>query len=135
MEGIKYNKLANLSHSKFKRNSGVSKYLFEMLFLVVSDALKLKKKTGRPNKISIADRILMLLEYYREYRTFFHIGLDYGLNETNVQRNIEQIEEILLESGYFRLKGKRILATDVGINEVRVDVTECPAQRPKKSQK
>ena len=77
----------------------------------------------------------MLLEYYREYRTFFHIGLDYGLNETNVQRNIEEIEEILLQSGYFRLQGKRILATDVEINEVRVDVTECPAQRPKKSQK
>ena len=74
MEGIKYNKLANLSHSKFKRNSGVSKYLFEMLFLVVSDALKLKKETGRPNKIGIADRILMLLEYYREYRTFLPLN-------------------------------------------------------------
>ena len=135
MEGIKYNKLANLSHSKFKRNSGVSKHVFEMLFLVVSDALKLKKKTGRPNKISTADRILMLLEYYREYRTFFHIGLDYGLNETNVQRNIEQTEKILLQSGYFRLQGKRILATDAGVNEIRVDVTECPAQRPKKKSK
>ena len=135
MEGKKYNKLINLSHSNFKRNSGVSKHVFEMLFLVVSDALKLKKKSGRPNKVSVADRILMLLEYYREYRTFFHIGLDYGLNETNVQRNIEQTEKILLQSGYFRLQGKRILATDVEINEVRVDVTECPAQRPKKKSK
>lgn len=135
MEGIKYNKLANLSHGKFKRNSGVSKHVFEMLFLVVSDGLKLKKKPGRPNKISIADRILMLLEYYREYRTFFHIGLDYGLNETTVQRNIEKTEKILLQSGYFRLQGKRILTTDADINEIRVDVTECPAQRPKKSQK
>lgn len=135
MEGIKYNKLADLSHGKFKRSSGVSKHVFEMLFLVVSDALKLKDKSGRPNKISIADRILMLLEYYREYRTFFHIGLDYGLDETNVQRNIVQIEKILLQSGYFRLEGKRVLAADAGIGHIRVDVTECPAQRPKKSQK
>ena len=135
MEGIKYNKLANLSHSKFKRNCGVSKFTFEMLFLVVSDALKLKKKSGRPNKVSVADRILMLLEYYREYRTFFHIGLDYGLDETNAQRNIMQIEEILLESGYFRLAGKRVLATDTSINNIRVDVTECPAHRPKKKSK
>jgi Helix-turn-helix of DDE superfamily endonuclease len=132
MEGIKYNKLTNLSHTKFKRNSGVSKHVFEMLFLVVSDALKLKKKVGRTNKISVADRILMLLEYYREYRTFFHIGLDYGLHETNVQRNIEQTEKILLKSGYFRLEGKRVLATDKSIKNIRVDVTECPAQRPKK---
>lgn len=135
MEGIKYNKLANLSHAKFKRNSGVSKHVFEMLFLVVSDALKLKKKAGRPNNVSIADRILMLLEYYREYRTFFHIGLDYGLDETNAQRNITQIEKILLQSGYFRLEGKRVLATDTSITHIRVDVTECPAQRPKKSKK
>lgn len=135
MEGIKYNKLANLSHGKFKRNSGVSKHVFEMLFLVVSDALKLKKKSGRPNKISIADRILMLLEYYREYRTFFHIGLDYGLDETNAQRNITQIEGILLQSGYFRLEGKRVLATDTSITNIRIDVTECPAQRPKKKSK
>ncbi len=132
MEGIKYNKLSNLSHSNFKRNSGVSKHVFEMLYLVVSDAVKLKKKTGRPNKVSIADRILMLLEYYREYRSFFHIGLDYGLNETNVQRNIEQIEKILLQSGYFRLEGKRILTTETSIKNIRVDVTECTAQRPKK---
>ena len=135
MEGKKYNKLINLSHSNFKRNSGVSKHVFEMLFLVVSDALKLKKKSGRPNKVSVADRILMLLEYYREYRTFFHIGLDYGLDETNAQRNITQIEEILFESGYVRLEGKRVLATDTNINNIRVDVTECPAQRPKKKSK
>jgi hypothetical protein len=133
MEGQKYNKLADLSSGNFKRCTGVSKTVFEMLFLVVSDALKLKKKTGRTNKISVADRILMLLEYYREYRTFFHIGLDYGLHETNVQRNIAQTEKILLQSGYFRLEGKRVLATDTAINNIRVDVTECPAQRPKKS--
>ena len=132
MEGIKYNKLANLSHSKFRRNSGVSKHVFEMMFLVVSDGLKFKKKTGRTNKISIADRILMLLEYYREYRTFFHIGLDYGLHEVNVQRNIAQTEKILIQSGYFRLEGKRVLATDISIDNIRIDVTECPVQRPKK---
>ena len=135
MEGIKYNKLANLSYGKFKRCTGVSKYVFEMLFLVVSDGLKLKKKIGRTNKLSIADRILMFLEYYREYRTFFHIGLDYGLHEVNAQRNIEQIEQILFNSGYFKLEGKRVLARDTRITNIRVDVTECPAQRPKKKVK
>lgn len=131
MEDVKYNKLSKLSHSQFKRCTGVSKYVFEMLFLVVS-RVSIKKKTGRNHKISISDRILMMLEYYREYRTFFHIGLDYGINESNVQRNIEQIEKIILDSGYFRLEGKRVLATDKRITNIRIDATECPCQRPKK---
>ncbi|WP_217652003.1 helix-turn-helix domain-containing protein, partial [Hydrococcus rivularis] len=34
----------------------------------------LQKKTGRPSKLSAEDQILMTLEYWREYRTYFHIG-------------------------------------------------------------
>ena len=34
-----------------------------------------KKKPGKPSKLGVADRVLMTLEYWREYRTYFHIGL------------------------------------------------------------
>lgn len=74
----------------------------------------------------------MMLEYYREYRTFFHLGLDFGLNESNLQRNIEKIEDILINSGYFRIQGKRILISNQSIKNIRIDVTECMVQRPKK---
>ena len=60
------------------------------------------------------------------------MGLDYGLNESNVQRNIEKIEDILLNSGYFRIQGKRILISNKNIKSIRIDVTECLVQRPKK---
>lgn len=40
------------------------------------------------------------------------MGLDYGLNESNVQRNIEKIEDILMNSGYFRIQGKRVLISN-----------------------
>lgn len=132
MNTTKYSKVCNLSHSKFKRCTGVTKYVFEMLVLVVEDGLKCKNKSGRKHKLILEDRILMFLEYYREYRTFFHLGTDYGINETNVQRNIEKIEKIILESGYFRLQGNRVLSTDKSIKNIRIDVTESPAQRPKK---
>lgn len=61
------------------------------------------------------------------------MGLDYGLNESNVQRNIEKIEGILLNSGYFRIQGKRVLISSQNIESIRIDVTECAVQRPKKS--
>ena len=133
METQKYNKLKHLSHSLFKRCTGVNKFVFELMVLVVEQWEKdHQKKDGRPNKLSIADQILMMLEYYREYRTFFHMGLDYGLNESNVQRNIEKIETILINSGYFKIQGKRVLISSQSIKNIRIDVTECMVQRPKK---
>jgi hypothetical protein len=38
---------------------------------------------GLPPKLSNADRILLLLMYYREYRTQFHIGLTYYTSSGN----------------------------------------------------
>lgn len=133
MEIQKYDSLKRLSHSKFKRFTGVTKFVFDLMVLVVEKWEKdHHKKEGRPNKLSIADQILMMLSYYREYRTFFHMGLDYGIDESNVQRNIEKIEDVLINSGYFRLQGKRVLVNSSSIKAIRIDVTECEAQRPKK---
>ncbi|MBC1224598.1 transposase family protein [Nostoc sp. UCD121] len=32
-----------------------------------------KWKTGRPGKLSLQDQLLMTLQYWREYCTYFHI--------------------------------------------------------------
>jgi hypothetical protein len=133
MMASKYEKIKHLSHSQFTRCTGVTKFIFDLMVLLVEqEARENKKKCGRPNKLIIEDQVLLLLEYYREYRTFFHLGLDYGLNESNVQRNIEKNEHLLFKSGYFRLKGKRVLADNALIKNILSDVTECPAQKPKK---
>ncbi|QXE23889.1 transposase [Richelia sinica FACHB-800] len=39
---------------------------------VVRARSKTKVKTGRPGKLRIEDQLLMALEYWREYRTYFH---------------------------------------------------------------
>jgi len=33
---------------------------------------------GQPCTLSLEDRLLMSLEYLREYRTYFHVGKYYG---------------------------------------------------------
>ena len=43
------------------------------------------------------DRVLMTLEYMREYRTYFHIGASYGISESSAYRNIKWIEDILIK--------------------------------------
>jgi len=34
-----------------------------------------KKKPGRPAKLSIPDRVLITLEYYREYPSYFDLAM------------------------------------------------------------
>ena len=83
-----------------------------------------KKKTGRPGKLSLEDQVLMTLEYGREYRTYFHIGQSWGINESTAYRIIRKIEDILVSSRAFTLPGKKNLQkSDYQIEVVVVDVT------------
>jgi len=133
MESKKYVVLWKLSRTKFKRYTGVSKDVFEVMVKLVSQhEQKRKKKEGRTAHLSIEDQILMSLEYYREYRTFFHLGTDYGLDESNVQRTVVKIESILIKSGYFNLPGKKVLLSADQIQTILTDATETLAARPKK---
>jgi len=133
MEGTKYSVLSKLSGTKFRRYTGIIRYTFDIMAIIICEYdRKTKLKEGRPCNLCVEDQILMLLEYYRENRTFFHLGISYGLSESNVYRTIIKIENIIIESGYFRLAGKKILLNDKKIKNILVDVTETPAQRPKK---
>lgn len=50
------------------------------------------KKRGPKERINWYDKVLMLLMYYREYRTFAHIGLAYNLSEAQSWRIITTLE-------------------------------------------
>lgn len=135
MESQKYLQLSKLSNTKFRRYTGVTLFAFEMMVILLKEyERQVKGDMGRPNTLSPEDQTLMLLEYYRENRTFFHLGVSYGVSESNAQRNIVKIEGVLINSGYFRLPGKKALISDKTIKNILVDVTETPAQRPKKKQ-
>ena len=41
---------------------------------LVKDKEAGKKKPGRPPKLIIEDRVLMVIQYGREYRSYYHIG-------------------------------------------------------------
>jgi hypothetical protein len=75
-----------------------------------------------------------MLMYYREYRTFFHIGSSYGLSETQCWRVVTNIEAILIAADLFHLPGKKKLIGDkISYEVVVVDVSESPVERPKKN--
>ena len=131
-----YAALKKVSNTKFRRYTGVTRFVFDFCVLLIRAYFEQTKiKEGRPSNLSIEDQVLMLFEYYRENRTFFHLGVSYGLNESNVYRTIIKLEDILIQSGYFKLDGKKALLDDKKIKGIIVDVTETPAQRPKKKRR
>jgi len=78
-----YNAVKHLKPTEFKRLCGVRPETFESMLTVLSQA-QTQKLPGRPSKLSLEDQLLMTLEYWREYRTYFHIGQSWGVNESEV---------------------------------------------------
>lgn len=129
---MNYNQIKNLPPDEFKRYCGVSPYLFDVMIITIYQALMARSKPGAPTKLCLADQLLVLLQYWREYRTYFHIAQDWGINETTVSRIVHRLEMILIKSGIFNLPKKReILEQDLEI--VVVDVSEQEIERPKKN--
>ncbi len=116
--------------------TGVSHRTFELMVGLVKADDQKKKKPGRRPKLIIEDQVLMVLQYWREYRTYYHIGLDWGLSESAVCRTVYKIENILISSRKFSLPGKKELwkmSSDQDL--VVMDVMESPIERPSKGQK
>lgn len=129
-----YDQLKHLKPSAFKRRCGVSLETFEQMVEVLRPNLDRRGKRGGQTKLSVEDQLLVVLEYWREYRTQFHIGSSWGLSESAVCRLIRRVESLLLASGKFHLPGKKQLHQDAYTWQiVVVDVTESPIERPKKN--
>eukprot|EP01132_Coremiostelium_polycephalum_P000163 gene163-217_t len=92
-----------------------------------------KKRGGKPNSLTIPNRLLMTLEYLREYRTYFHISASYGISESGCYRNIKWVENTLIKHPDLGLPGKKaLLKSDMGYEFVLIDATASPIERPKK---
>jgi len=82
----------------FKRATGVSRKTFELMRKILTNAEeKQKSQGGRPNTLSIINRLFMFLMYYREYRTFFAIADTFGVTESTCYRNCIWVESILIK--------------------------------------
>lgn len=133
---MSYKQIKNLRPSEFKRFCGVKPELFQEMVEVLKPKLPKPKQRGGQPKLAIEDQLLMALEYWREYRTYFHIAQSWGLHESTVCRIIHRIEHNLIQSQKFRLPGKKELqSAETEVEVVMVDVGESPIERPKKKQR
>jgi hypothetical protein len=103
-----------------------------MLKAVKRGYRKKRRRGGRKSKLEVEEMLLMTLEYWREYRTYFHIGINYGVSESCAYKKIRFVEDELIKSEEFRLGGKKELL-EKGEGAVIIDVTESAIERPKKN--
>jgi len=134
---MKYAQIQSLSDEEFRRLTGVKRKTFEEMIVILR--LEEEKKLsngGRKPSIVIEDQILMMLEYLREYRTYFHISQSYNLSESACFRIIKWVENTLIRSRKFSLPGKKaLLKAENEFEVILIDVTESPIERPKKNKK
>jgi hypothetical protein len=106
----RYEKLKMLSSQHFRRLTGVKRETFEkMVSVLVAARDQRYRRAGRKGGLCIEDKLLMALEYLREYRTYFHLGKSYGLSESACYRACRCIEDTLVQSREFVLPGRKAL--------------------------
>ena len=132
---MKFEQIKDESPEGFRRLTGIKYTTFDVMAKILREAeAVLKAQGGKPNKVSIENRLLMALEYLREYRTYFHISRSYGISESTCYRNIRWVEDTLIKDGTFSLPGRKaLLKSNVEYEVVLIDATETPIERPKKN--
>ena len=134
------------SPKAFRQLTGITPVVFDQLLADLTpryDQAEAKRKNrpgrrrqpgaGRKHALSLADRLLMLLIYYRTYTTHVFLGFLFGVDDSAVCRNINPLQPLL--AGLFRSPERRIKLDPEEMRELFFDATERPTRRPERGQK
>lgn len=94
---------------------------------------KRKPGAGRKHVLPLADRLLMLLMYYRTYATHALLGFLFGVDDSAVGRNINPLQPLL--AGIFRVPERRVRLEPDEVRELFFDAAERPTRRPQRRQR
>jgi hypothetical protein len=131
---MKSENMNKLNDEQFRRITGVKRVTFaKMLDILQAAETERRTKGGPKPALSVEEMLLATLEYWREYRTYAHIAVGYGISESQMFRIIKWAENALIKDGVFSLPGKKtLLRSDVEYEVVLIDVAESPVERPKR---
>ena len=133
---MKFAQFQRLSKQKFKRRTGMSHQAFYVIVNEVKSQEKNKKKPGRTCNLSVEEQVLVTIQYWREYRPYFQIAVDWEVSESTIFRTVHKVENILIKSKKLALPGQKELRKLAEPEMVLViDVMESPIERPTKGQK
>ncbi len=127
-------RLARLKEKDYQKIFGVTKTTFDQMLEILEETYRQEhSRGGHPPKLSVLDKLVIMLGYYRDYRTMENIAFEYGVSKSTVYESIRWAEESLMKSNKFSLPSKKALIDDLDIKVVFVDATECEIERPQKN--
>ena len=131
---MKYEKMRNYGEGKFRRITGLRRRTFNKIVCILMSAETARRSKGGPKpSLKVEDMLLATLEYWREYRTYAHISVEYELSESQIFRIVKWVENIVIRDGTFSLPGKKaLLERKTDYEAILLDATESPVERPKK---
>ena len=94
---------------------------------------KRRPGAGRKHALTLADRLLMLLMYYRTCTTHAFLGFLFGVDDSAVGRNINPLQPLL--AGIFRIPERKVTLDPEDLKELFFDATERPIPRPSRGQR
>ena len=134
----------NDKYKLLKENPGICKRLFGIEFgdfEIVLGKVQIEfdvflrenpiSNRGLNSDFNTANRLLLTLEYLRQYPTFLSLGFSYGLSESYANKTHHGIRPILAKVAGLKNPSK-LKFKDV--SKVLVDVTVQPIERPKVEQ-
>ena len=65
------------------------------------------RRRGRNSKLCVEDMLMLACKYWREYVTFFSLGVEYEVAESTAHDITVWVENVLIKSGEFGLPGKK----------------------------
>ena len=123
-------KISKLKEEEYQKYFGVKKEIFEKMLEVLNDEYAEKhKKGGRPSVLSVLDKLVTMLQYYREYRSMDNIAFDYKTNKSTVYYAITWAEETLVKNDTFHLLSRKKLLEDKTIENVVVEPIRTPYEQ------
>ncbi len=127
--------MSKLKDEDYQELFGVKKPTFDKMLEILEAAYQEQsRKGGRPlRSLSVLDKLVIMLQYYREYRTIQHIAFDYGVLKTAIWKSTRWAEDILVKNEIFSLPSKRKLLAENSVKKILIDATECEIERPKKT--
>ena len=126
-------RLSRLETSSYQNLFGVKKEVFDLMRESLEAAFKdLHKAGGKPPKLSVLDKLIITLDYYKNYRPFDRIAFDYGVVKSAICKSVSWVEGVLIKDKRFQLPSKKALR-ETDFDVILVDCTESPIQRPKKN--
>lgn len=132
-----FENLKNLKNDKFYRYFGIKRFHFNEMLEKLIEIEKLEKNKGRKNKLSVEERLMMTLIYWKEYYTFFQMSIKCKMSPSSCFRNITWVENKLINHRDYQFLKERYKSKNdkkqENSNEFQfylIDSTEIEIERP-----